>query len=126
MAGDSENKRGYRTIFRSISQVFTSNSKHTHTQNNNHHTSNNNINNNNNNSNNINNNKSVSGMATLSVKLPQPQPPDANCAECQDARKMFNVIEAKKRASSMYDLNAPTNIYNRPTVSTTTRNQQMF
>lgn len=71
MAGDAENKRGYRTIFRSISQVFYTNTKNSSPQNNN------NINNHNNNLNgssiNIDNNNE--GIGRLTVTLTSITPP---------------------------------------------------
>ncbi|XP_070074504.1 rho GTPase-activating protein 15 isoform X2 [Drosophila takahashii] len=70
MAGDAENKRGYRTIFRSISQVFYANAKNSSSYNN----PSNNNNNNNNNTSSYNNNSgwntiSDEGIGRLTVTL---------------------------------------------------------
>ncbi|XP_070144012.1 rho GTPase-activating protein 15 isoform X2 [Drosophila kikkawai] len=85
MAGDAENKRGYRTIFRSISQVFYANAKNSNNSNN-HNNSHNNLTNNNNTSS-YNNNSSNSGsiisennndsIGRLTVTLTSITPPTA-------------------------------------------------
>lgn len=114
MAGDTEHKRGYRTIFRSISQVFSANHKHNHShshsqnqsgsQNNNHISSSNN-------NNNYNYNSSSSSSSSRRNVLLSPLPdievdsfplPEA-CSECQE--KAVQQKESSLRARSMLDLN---------------------
>lgn len=75
MAGDAENKRGYRTIFRSISQVFYANAKNTNNSNNNF--TNNNTSSYNNNSGSISENNNDSGIGRLTVTLTSITPPTA-------------------------------------------------
>ncbi|XP_017064577.1 putative uncharacterized protein DDB_G0292292 isoform X2 [Drosophila eugracilis] len=78
MAGDAENKRGYRTIFRSISQVFYANAKNSSNSNNNNTSNNNNntsIYNNNGGWNTIDNNND--GIGRLTVTLTSITPPTA-------------------------------------------------
>lgn len=73
MAGDAENKRGYRTIFRSISQVFYANTKNSNTspQNNNNISSpNNNLN-----SSSVNIDNNNEGIGRLTVTLTSITPP---------------------------------------------------
>ncbi|XP_037723662.1 rho GTPase-activating protein 15 isoform X2 [Drosophila subpulchrella] len=78
MAGDAENKRGYRTIFRSISQVFYANAKNSSSTNNSY-----NSNNNNNNTSSYNNNNDWNtlteneGIGRLTVTLTSITPPTA-------------------------------------------------
>ncbi|EDV30099.2 uncharacterized protein Dana_GF16007, isoform C [Drosophila ananassae] len=73
MAGDAENKRGYRTIFRSISQVFYANTKNSNTspQNNNNISSHNN----NLNSSSVNIDNNNEGIGRLTVTLTSITPP---------------------------------------------------
>lgn len=73
MAGDTENKRGYRTIFRSISQVFYANAKNSSNTNSSSSNNNNNIINYNNNT--IENNNE--GIGQLTVTLTSITPPTA-------------------------------------------------
>ncbi|KAL7745453.1 hypothetical protein ACLKA6_015460 [Drosophila palustris] len=86
MAGDTEHKRGYRTIFRSISQV------HSDTQ------SSSFANNNNNNNNGTSRRLSRSPIPDVAII----SAPDA-CCECQDDGG--KATDLQLRARSMQDLN---------------------
>jgi len=80
MAGDAENKRGYRTIFRSISQVFYANAKNSSNTNNSYSNNNNNNTssyNNNSDWNTISDNTANEGIGRLTVTLTSITPPTA-------------------------------------------------
>ncbi|EDW26705.1 GL14654 [Drosophila persimilis] len=119
MAGDAEPKRGYRTIFRSISQVFYANAKNTSSNNINYNNTNNSNNTNNNERLQMDNNNSLTATLTNVTKSPSISPSTSTsttsttpsitltteniagkCIECQDQSA------ARLRASSMLDLSS--------------------
>ncbi|XP_034650183.1 rho GTPase-activating protein 15 isoform X3 [Drosophila subobscura] len=117
MAGDAEPKRGYRTIFRSISQVFYANGKNTSSNNVNYSNTSHSNNTNNNERLQMDNNNSLTVTLTSVTKspsiststssasnTPSVTPTTENiagkCIECQDQST------ARLRASSMLDLSS--------------------
>ncbi|SPP86630.1 Hypothetical predicted protein [Drosophila guanche] len=117
MAGDAEPKRGYRTIFRSISQVFYANGKNTSSNNVNYSNTSNSNNTNNNERLQMDNNNSLTVTLTSVTKSPSISTSTSTasntpsitpttdsiagkCIECQDQST------ARLRSSSMLDLSS--------------------
>ncbi|XP_016954458.1 rho GTPase-activating protein 15 isoform X2 [Drosophila biarmipes] len=105
MAGDAENKRGYRTIFRSISQVFYANAKNSSGTS----SSYNNSSNNNNNSNTYNNNSgwnalsdgtNSEGVGRLTVTLTSITPPTATWTSTSPTVSVCTTASSSTASSS--------------------------
>ncbi|KAI8033484.1 hypothetical protein M5D96_013758, partial [Drosophila gunungcola] len=99
MAGDAENKRGYRTIFRSISQVFYANAKNSSNTNNSHNNNTTNYNNNSGWSHN-NNNDYSEGVGRLTVTLTSITPPTATWTSTSPTISTCTTASAASTAST--------------------------
>ncbi|XP_043063518.1 probable Rho-GTPase-activating protein 7 isoform X4 [Drosophila ficusphila] len=101
MAGDAENKRGYRTIFRSISQVFYANAKNSSSSNSSHSVYNNNNSSsyNNNSAWNISENNNE-GIGRLTVTLTSITPPTATWTSTSPTISTYTTASSSASTAS--------------------------